>query len=291
MRGWRIAVLGGCVIGGLVISSTIPSAVLLGQSTPATIRSQSLGVADNLYLLSGGGGNTLLMTGDDGVVIVDPKGVGAARQVAEIAAGISDQPVTTLICTHGHADHCGGVSVFPRPVQIVAHGRAGVPGVTTSVDADLSLLADRDRIDMHYFGAGHTGGDLVVVFPAKRLAYLGDLFPEKAVPTIDRASGGSALAFPETLTRAVAQLQGITRVIPGHAMPPPGSPLGRWMTLRDVEEYAEFTRDLIAAVRAAFVAGRSPEEAAATLVLPDRYAAYTRDHLRETVEAIYDELR
>jgi hypothetical protein len=44
-------------------------------------------------------------------------------------------------------------------------------------------------------------------------------------------------------------------------------------------------------VRASFAAGQSSDEAVNRLVLPDRYAAYTRDHLRSIVDAIYDELR
>ena len=41
----------------------------------------------------------------------------------------------------------------------------------------LSLLDGNDRIEIYYFGRGHTDGDLVVVFPEKRLAHFGDLFP------------------------------------------------------------------------------------------------------------------
>ena len=66
-------------------------------------------------------------------------------------------------------------------------------------------------------------GDLVVVFPQKRLAHLGDLFPGKAAPSIDTANGGSAVELPRTLARIVAELKETTysrrRASPQRASP------------------------------------------------------------------------
>ena len=129
----------------------------------------------------------------------------------------------------------------------------------------MTLGEGRDRIDLYYFGAGHTNGDIVVAFPGKRVAYLGDLFPGKTVPVIDAANGGSLLAWPQTLARAVAELKGIPKIIPGHGVPPPGSPLGRWITMADLQEYSNFTRDFLAAVQEAFKAGKTVDEAASSL--------------------------
>ena len=271
---------------------------LPAQTTqPTALRTQSLGVADNLYLVSGGGGNSLLMTGDTDVVLIDAKAAGQGRNLAGIASGISDQKVTTVVLTHAHADHAGGVADLAGPLQIVAHdntktilARSGVTTTITSFADTLSLGEGLDRIDLYYFGAGHTGGDIVVVFPGKRVAYLGDLFPGKMAPVIDAANGGSGVALPQTLMRAVAALKGITRIIPGHAVPPPGSPLGRWVTIADLQEYAGFTRDFLAAVQDAFKAGKTAEEAATSLQLPPQYSAYNLDDARSSVRAIYGEL-
>lgn len=35
----------------------------------------------------------------------------------------------------------------------------------------MALSFGSDRVDLYYFGAGHTSGDAVVVFPGQRLAY------------------------------------------------------------------------------------------------------------------------
>ena len=128
------------------------------------------------------------------------------------------------------------------------------------------------------------------MFPGKRLAFLGDLFPGKVLPVVDRASGGSYVELPQTLARAVTALTGITRVIPGHASPPPGSPLARWITLADLQEYADFTRDLLVAVQSGLKSGGGVDEIAAGLNLPARYGSYNLDGLRQTVQGISDEI-
>ena len=153
------------------------------------------------------------------------------------------------------------------------------------------MLDGIDRIDLHYFGAGHTDGDAVVVFPEKRVAHMGDLFPSKSAPIIDTANGGSGLAYPDTLASAVAALKGVTTIVTGHTPIPSGSPVRGMTNIRDLQEYAEFTRDFLTAVREAFKAGKSADEAAASLALPERYKAYGMERAAANVRVIYEELR
>jgi glyoxylase-like metal-dependent hydrolase (beta-lactamase superfamily II) len=165
----------------------------------------------------------------------------------------------------------------------------------------LSLLEGADRIDVYYFGRGHTDGDLVVVFPQKRLAHLGDLFPGKAAPSIDTANGGSAVELPRTLARIVAELKDVVRVTTGHddstivtgGRQDSGAAIfanPRTMTWRDVQEYADFNSDFLAAVKQAITEGKTAADAFDTLRLPDRYKGYDMREARANVEAIYREL-
>jgi glyoxylase-like metal-dependent hydrolase (beta-lactamase superfamily II) len=159
----------------------------------------------------------------------------------------------------------------------------------------MSLFDGRDRIDLYYFGPGHTNGDLVVVLPGHGIAYLGDLFALKAAaPVIDVANGGSGVAFPDTLDRALREIKGVTRVVAGHdAGPPPGAPrsaLGDVQSWTDLQEYADFNRAFLEAVRTAIAQGKSAAEAAATLSLPGKYAGYDMRQAKANVEIIYREL-
>ena len=62
----------------------------------------------------------------------------------------------------------------------------------------MTLGSGADRIDLYYFGRGHTNGDAMVVFPALRVMHMGDLFPGKQLPIMDANNGGSGVRVSRT---------------------------------------------------------------------------------------------
>src|SRR6185436_12433242 len=142
-----------------------------------------------------------------------------------------------IINTHTHGDHTGSNNGFPATVDIVAQentkanmmkmkefGGDNAKFLPKKTFKDkMSLLSGKDRIDLYYFGVGHTNGDAVIVFPALRAAVMGDLFARKWAPGIDAGNGGSAVAFPQTLAKAVASLKDIDTFITGHSTTTIGS--------------------------------------------------------------------
>ena len=176
--------------------------------------------------------------------------------------------------------------------RMEAFGRAADFLPNTTLADKLSIGEGRDRIDLYYFGAGHTNGDIVVAFPGKRLAYLGDLFPGKSIPVIDAANGGSGVALagdacsrgcgaeghPEDHSRATLFRRRAARS-------GDGSP---WPTSRNTPtSRAIFS----SAVQEAFKAGKTVDDAASGLTLSERYPAYNFDNARASVQALYNELR
>ena len=287
--------------GTLVLAATSRPA----NQEPRTVTIQSMDVRENLYVVSGGGGHTaVLVTETDGVVLVDTKLAGWGQSILEAVQAITSQPVTVIINTHTHGDHVGGNADFPAAVEIVAHenaatrmaGMGAFAGTGAQFLPDrtfgdtLTLFEGRDQIDLYYFGTGHTDGDTVVVFPALGTAHMGDLFAFLGPPYIDVGNGGSGVAYPDTLDRIVASIEGVRRVIPGHIPPPPGSPMRGWTTWDDLREYARFNRDFLEAARASKEAGRSVDEAVAALDLWARYPEYGMDRAAANMQAIYDEL-
>ena len=292
---------------GLLLAGMLTAAVAGSQPEQErrSVAVQSMGVAENLYLVSGGGGHTaMLVTDDHGVVLVDTKNPGWGPAILDAVRAVTDEPITTIVNTHAHGDHAGSNPHFSDVVRIAAHENAGTAMARSEVFAGdnarflpnetyrdtLSLFEGRDRIDLYHFGPAHTDGDTIVVFPALATAHVGDLFPRKAPPFIDRANGGSGVAYPDTLASALAGIADVERVMPGHAPPPTGSPVRGWTTWDDFREYAAFTRDLLDAARAAFEAGRSVDEAVAGLDLQPRYPDYDLASAGRAVQAIYDEL-
>jgi cyclase len=304
MRGGRVWI-------ALVIGALVTHVIYAQPESDKIIRIQTLNVRDILYILSGGGANSLALMRDDGVVLIDTKAAGWGQSVVRTIAGVTDQPVKLIINTTADLDHTGGNAEITTAVDIVAHentkanmakmdafrgaGARFLPSKT--VTSKMSLLDGQDRIDLYYFGAAHTNGDLVVVFPEKHLAYLGDLFPAKAAPVIDTARGGSAVEFPKTLARAVAEITGVTRVVAGHYAAPVDptdvryADMAQTMRWNDLVEYAAFNRDFLAAVQTAIQAGKHADEAAADLKLSEKYGSYDMQQAKANVRAIYQELK
>jgi len=237
-------------------------------------------------------------------VLVDTKLPGWGQSILETIQLLTEQPVTTIINTHTHGDHVGGNVDFPASVDIIAHDRAASRmanmAAFTGVGAEslpdrtytdrMTLFEGRDQIDLYHFGAGHTDGDTIVVFPALRTAHLGDLFAFTGPPYIDVANGGSGVAYPDTLDRIVESIEGVQRVIPGHIPPPSGSPMRGWTTWADLEQYATFNREFLDSVRASQGVGRSVDDAVQALDIWAKYPEYDMSRAAANVQAIYDEL-
>lgn len=283
------------------------------------VQMDTLNVRDVLYHLGGGGGNGLALIDEvsntPGVILIDTKPAGWGPATTEVLGQVTDLPVRTIINTHAHADHAGSNGEFGPEVDIIAHenvsarmiagglygaGSFGLP--TISVTERHGLLDDIDRIELYYFGAGHTDGDLTVVFPGKEVAYLSDLFPMKGVPVIDRENGGSGLAFPDTLDRIISEIDGVNRVITGHG-PFPTTYAGRgrretgarrawsgFYTWDDLTEYAAFVRVFVESIVRSYESGQELDAALADLRIPVNYADYDMANVIVSAEAIYAEL-
>ena len=280
------------VVGALSLTAASQAPAPTG---PRIVGLQKL--KDNLYLLSGGGGNSLAFITDLGVVLVDTKLPGWGQPLLDKLKTVTTKPVTTIINTHGHNDHTGSNEFFPTSVEIISQENTRLSmdkmdafkGVKVNFlpklmfKEKMTIGSGKDRVDLYYFGAGHTGGDAWIAFPAQRVLHAGDMLASKQPPVIDLDNGGSGIAYPDTLTRAAAGLKNIDTIVPGH---------GPLMTMKDVEEYAQFTRDFRDVAVSGFNHGLGVGEVAAAWKLPDKYRGYTAapDRITSNVRAIFSEL-
>ncbi|HEY7182814.1 MAG TPA: MBL fold metallo-hydrolase, partial [Blastocatellia bacterium] len=174
----RLAALSALLLAGAIsLMAAKPQ-----QGQPAALEIQK--VKDNLYVIANGGGNTAVFITEKGVVVVDTKNPGNGPGILEKIKSVTPKPVIMVINTHTHGDHVGSNSAFTGAVEFVAQentkanmekmpafqseeGKKFLPGKTYK--DKLSLLKGADKIDLYYFGRGHTSGDTFVVFPALKV--------------------------------------------------------------------------------------------------------------------------
>ena len=300
----------GFVLGLLVAVGAVSMAVAAAQAPQAGLSVAAVAatkiekVKDNLFIVTGSGvanrdafsgGNTAVFVTDAGVVIVDTKLAGWGQVILDRVRSVTDKPITTIINTHTHGDHTGSNAFFGTSVETIVQENTKTN--MARMDAfkgdnakflpkrtykdRMSIGAGKDQIDLYYFGRGHTNGDTFVVFPALRTMHMGDMFPWKDAPFLDLTNGGSGVEIPKTLDKALRSVKNVDTIIGGH------QPVQQW---KDVQEYQRFNTDLLAAVQAAMKAGKSVDEAAASINLTTKYAGYESTRTKAAIQAIYDEL-
>jgi glyoxylase-like metal-dependent hydrolase (beta-lactamase superfamily II) len=98
---------------------------------------------------------------------------------------------------------------------MVNNGRSeGLPSMTIADSATIEIGGT--SVVLHYFGRSHTDGDVMVHLPDHGVLVAGDAYAnDPGTPElVDYSGGGSARAWPRTLTRAL--VLDFDTVIPGH---------------------------------------------------------------------------
>ena len=197
-------------------------------------------------------------------MLVDTKLANNGQAILDQVKTVTSKPVTHIINTHTHGDHTGSNDFFPASVEIVTQENTaanmkkmpafqeeakkhGLPDRTFK--DKMTLLRGKDAIDLYYYGAAHTNGDAFVVFRNLRVMHAGDAFANKGQPLIDTNNGGSGVAYPQTLAKAVSGIKNVDTVITGH------STVMKW---QDFVDYGEFNRLFLEHARPRSRPGRRP---------------------------------
>jgi glyoxylase-like metal-dependent hydrolase (beta-lactamase superfamily II) len=268
---------------------------------------------DNLFVLRGGGGNTAVFVQTNGITVVDTKNPGWGQPILEKIKELSPKPITTIVNTHTHGDHVSGNVEFPASVEVIVHENTAAnmkkmapvtgvaqPGAPVAPNIfeqnqwrgmpkrtfkdSFTLGGGADRIDLFYFGRGHTNGDTWILFPALRVVHAGDIFAwTNQIPLLDANNGGSGLEMPDTLMKAHdALIKSADQIITGHAAV---------VNFEDLRKWADFNRGFLNQMREAKKAGRTPEEVAKTWTPPAGFMAPTGLRLPANVQTIFNEIK
>jgi alkyl sulfatase BDS1-like metallo-beta-lactamase superfamily hydrolase len=174
-------------------------------------------VGDNVYSAVGWSGcNTVMVVGDDGVIIVDTgSDLQSAQEVAREFRKITDKPVRAVVYTCFHIDHVSGVKghvsaeeVKAGRVQIIAHETlfanliqqsrtiAPILGIRTAYHFG-AILADADIEGMNNGTGplGRPGGKASFIAPTKTFA-----------TTLDMTIAGVAMSFVHVPSEAADEI-------------------------------------------------------------------------------------
>lgn len=221
-------------LGCLTIAASFALSIPAGAQAPPAAPFAVHQLKPNVYWVEGGGGNSGVIIGDKGVVVVDAKTTPAGgKELLEDIAKITDKPVTTVILTHSDGDHVNGLAAFPTGLTIIAHennkkeqeaalaagGRGAPPAdhlptrVVTKNKETVKL--DGVKFELLHWAPAHTSGDLVVYLPAEKIVFTGDIIAaQRPDPLIHLEKHGSSEGWITT-TKGIVALDA-DQFVPGH---------------------------------------------------------------------------
>ena len=223
----------GFFAGFAIIASLSALATLAVAQGPAPAPLMVHQLKPNVYWIEGGGGNSGVIIGDKGVIVVDAKTTPAAgKELLEDIAKITPKPVTTVIVTHSDGDHVNGLASFPAGITIIAHennkkeqdaalaaGGRGAPPAghlpTQTISKNKEdLKIDGVKVEVLHWAPAHTSGDLVVFLPAEKIVFTGDIITTQPDALIHLEKNGSSEGWVTT-AKGIAALNA-DQFVPGH---------------------------------------------------------------------------
>ena len=193
---------------------------------------------NNFYTLDGQGGTIGVLTGPDGVFMVDTQFAPLSDKIIAAVKKVSNNaPIRYVVNTHVHGDHTGGNENLAKTGAVLlsrtelryrlahpAPGANGAPG-TPAPPAALPMITYEGPVTFHMDGEdvelipiphAHTDGDTLVVFPNNDIIMTGDFYRSVQYPNIDRANGGSLRGMLDGIALVIGLAGPKTKIIPGH---------------------------------------------------------------------------
>ena len=222
----RAAVAGAC----------LPAARWCPAAAESTEELRTELLRTGLFLVRGGGANTLVRLTPLGLVVVDAKRdesfmplMAQLRRVNRLA----DLPLRLLVLTGGDDSRSGAAARFlaagatllassaiaSRFEAAPASQGAKVPGVVLPLEAPRELELGGARVTLLPVGPAREGGEAVVHFPDLKVTAIGGLY-EEGEPRTLLGEGGSLAGWAAALDRVLG-------LELGAVVPALGPPVGR----------------------------------------------------------------
>ena len=135
---------------------------------------------------------------DDGVLVADGQGSPAeTRGLVDAIAKVTSKPIKYVVICSDHGDHTAGNDSFPAGVTYFVHPTSKAildRGRGWKAPADARLVSDRETLTLGgeefqilFLGRAHTGGDLSVYLPGRRILFLSETYLNRVFPAMRSA--------------------------------------------------------------------------------------------------------
>lgn len=177
----------------------------------------------DLTIVSGGGGNSGILTSDSLVIVIDTKMDEAAEALYKQVQQLAGKKPIFVINTHFHPDHSGGNKYYKGQSIIAGGNYTKEFWIKEAGEESLPTLWLKDRMDikmgddtvtlLNLAKKIHTQSDIVVYLHKRKLLFGGDVILNKQAPALfgDADPDGYMAAFD-----LLPKLFDIQKIVPGH---------------------------------------------------------------------------
>jgi cyclase len=199
-------------------------------------------LGNGVHLLNWQGGDSLILVGDDGVLLVDTSVAQMGDKIRAAVAKVSSKPITLVVNTHAHADHFGANEAMAKGgAVIVAHVNlrermakgqtiaAFNQTIPPSPPAALPTITYADSMALHFGGDtvqlfhvpnAHTDSDTLVQFKRANVIHASGTFGgDGSYPFFDMSSGGSLAGTIAAQEKMLSLADANTRIVPDEGEP------------------------------------------------------------------------
>ena len=249
----------------------LPSLVLSQDWDSVQVKTHKIN--DRISMLEGRGGNIGVLSGEDGIMMIDAQYAELNAKITNALAAISDKDIRFIVSTHWHFDHVGGNELFAKEGAVIlaqdnVRKRMSTGQFMEWIERDVApypkaampIITFQDQITFHlndeevyvfHSAPAHTDGDAVIWFKTSNVVHMGDIFVTYGFPFIDVSAGGMLNGMIEFQGKVLEMIDDQTKVISGH---------GPVSTKSDLEKFRNQLIDIRSKIMPLIKAGKTQDE-------------------------------